>query len=232
MITLKTKSKGFTLLEILVAMFIFGVVLTTLYTAYTGTFRNIEETQSLASYYQMARISLDRIVEDLETAYIYPGSTDVKIQEPMNQSSKFIGKDLKFQDRSIDAMFFNSRAHQTFNKDPFGIKMARIGYFFKEVGSDGSFSLFRSDTTEFEQKKRENPEGSILCEDLFSLDFQYIDHLGKSHNEWDSTQDPFKNKLPVIVSITLEFLNKSRNDEPPLRFETAVKLPIAKANYE
>ena len=60
-----TNPKGFTLLEVLIAMSIFAVVLSMLYTVYTGTFRNIEETESQADLYQMARIVLERMTEDL-----------------------------------------------------------------------------------------------------------------------------------------------------------------------
>ena len=68
--------KGFTLLEILLAFFIFSIVLTTLYTAYTGTFRNIDQAESQSDAYQMARIALERMIEDLESTYVTPPVED------------------------------------------------------------------------------------------------------------------------------------------------------------
>ncbi|MBW1691930.1 MAG: prepilin-type N-terminal cleavage/methylation domain-containing protein [Deltaproteobacteria bacterium] len=47
---------GFTLIEILIAIMIFATLLTTIYTSYTGTFRVIEDTESQAEIYRMARI--------------------------------------------------------------------------------------------------------------------------------------------------------------------------------
>ncbi len=61
--------KGFTLLEILIAMFIFGVVLTTIFTSYTGTFRIIDETESQTDIYAMARTVMIRMQEDLESVH-------------------------------------------------------------------------------------------------------------------------------------------------------------------
>ena len=68
--------KGFTLLEILLAFFIFSLVLTSLYTAYTGTFSNIDQAESQSDAYQMARITLERMIEDLESTYVTPPAED------------------------------------------------------------------------------------------------------------------------------------------------------------
>ena len=68
----KVKSKkprpGFTLLEVLVALAILVVIISLIYPAYTGTYRNIEAAETQAEIYQMARIALIRIIEDLESA--------------------------------------------------------------------------------------------------------------------------------------------------------------------
>ena len=60
---------GFTLLEILLALFIFTIVLSFIYTSYTGTFRIVDETEYQADIYRMARIAIERIYEDLESVY-------------------------------------------------------------------------------------------------------------------------------------------------------------------
>ncbi|MGD2127457.1 MAG: type II secretion system protein, partial [Desulfobacteraceae bacterium] len=96
--------KGFTLLEILLAMFIFAIVLSTLYTAYTGTFRNVDETESQADIYRMARIALERIVEDLESAYIPPWAVGPETEEEPTQPAPFVGENVQISDRSADIL--------------------------------------------------------------------------------------------------------------------------------
>jgi prepilin-type N-terminal cleavage/methylation domain-containing protein len=54
---------GFTLLEIVVAIAIFAVIISLLYPAYTGTYRNIEAAETQAEIYEMARTAMIRIVE-------------------------------------------------------------------------------------------------------------------------------------------------------------------------
>ena len=65
-----TDKSGFTLLEILIAMALMATVLSIIYTAYLGTFRNMGETEANAEIYRMARISLERMGEDLESVYM------------------------------------------------------------------------------------------------------------------------------------------------------------------
>ena len=50
--------RGFTLLEVLIALFIFAIVISTIFASYTGTFRIINETEYQADNYGMARIAL------------------------------------------------------------------------------------------------------------------------------------------------------------------------------
>ena len=64
--------KGFTLLEILIAVVILVIVLSTVFASFTGTLRLVSETESQAEVYQMARIALERILEDLESANVPP----------------------------------------------------------------------------------------------------------------------------------------------------------------
>jgi len=215
---------GFTLLEILIAMFILGILLSTLYASYAGTFRNIEETEYQADIYQMARIALGRITEDLESAYISKLPEDS--QEDTVRQTNFIGEDLAIDGRNADAVRFASEAHIVFNEGPGESGRARINYYVKESDKENTFNLYRSDTPEFEQGPEEEEGGLVLCDDLYSVDFTYHDDDGEAHNSWDSTDESFKGRLPVMISILLEFTNR-RDPESPLRFMTAVALPLA-----
>ncbi|MBW1764015.1 MAG: type II secretion system protein [Deltaproteobacteria bacterium] len=215
---------GFTLLEILIAMFILGILLSTLFASYAGTFRNIEETEYQADIYQMARITLERITEDLESAYISKLPEDS--EEDTILQTNFIGEDLAIDGRNADTIRFTSGVHIVFNEDPGESGRARINYFVKESDKENTFNLYRSDTPEFEQEPEEEESGLVLCNDLNSIDFTYHDDDGEAHSSWDSTDELFKGRLPVMVSIQIEFTNR-RDTESPIRFMTAVALPLA-----
>jgi general secretion pathway protein J len=224
--------RGFTLLEILLAMFIFTIVLSTLYTAYTGTFRNVDETESQADIYRMARIALERITEDLESAYMPPSAVGLTTEEKPPQSAAFVGETALISDRSADTLLFLSRAHLVFDEEEVDATAARIAYDVRQSEEDEEvFVLYRTDTPGFEEGPEQGTGGLILCDGLHAVDFIYYDDEGREHDRWDSTNEEFKDRLPTMVSIILEFVNK-RNPEAPLKFVSGVVLPMAQEGYE
>jgi general secretion pathway protein J len=213
-------------------MFIFAIVLSTLYTAYTGTFRNVDETESQADIYRMARIALERITEDLESAYIPPGAVDSEPGEKTAQTASFVGEDAQISDRNADTLLFFSRAHLVFDEEEVDTTIARISYDVRE-SEEGEevFVLYRSDTPGFEEGPEQGTGGLILCDGLHGINFIYYDDEGREYDRWDSASEEFKDKLPVMVSIVLEFVNDG-NPEAPLKFVSGVVLPMAREGYE
>ena len=223
--------KGFTLLEILLAMFIFTIVLSTLYTAYTGTFRNVDETESQADIYRMARIALERIIEDLESAYMPPHAAGPTTEEKSPQSVAFVGETALISDRSADTLLFHSRAHLVFDEEEVDATAARIVYDVRQSEEDEEvFVLYRTDTPGFEEGPEQGTGGLILCDSLHGVDFIYYDDEGREHDGWDSTNEEFKDSLPTMVSVILQFVN-TRNPEAPLKFASSVVLPMAGEGY-
>ena len=224
--------KGFTLLEILMAIFIFSIVLSILYATYTGTFRNIDETESQAEIYRMARIALERMVEDLESAYLSHRQSDLESEEESLRSTEFVGEATEIDDRSADTLRFLSRAHLVFDQEDKEAGIAQIAYEVRQSAEEeASFVLYRSDTPGFEEGPEEGTGGLVLCEDLYAINFTYYDDKGREHDRWDSTNEEFEGKLPVMVSIVLEFVNRA-NPKAPLKFMTGVALPMAQEEYE
>jgi general secretion pathway protein J len=224
--------KGFTLLEILLAFFIFSIVLTTLYTAYTGTFRNIDQAESQSDVYEMARIALGRMIEDLESTYVSP---PVEEQESVEQGfwrTEFVGESDEIDGRSADTLRFFSTAHLVFDEEDNEAGIARITYYVRErEGEDeAGFDLYRSDRSELEQEEEEE-DGLILCEGVHAIDLIYYDDRERAYESWNSSELEKKGRLPMRVSIVLEFVNKA-NSEAPLKFVTGVTLPMARGGYE
>ncbi len=219
---------GFTLLELLVVFLILVVLLSILYSSFTGTFRTIEETGAQTDVYSMARIALNRISEDLESAYT---CNDSDTEEDNLHTDGFLGEDGKTNGRSSDSLRFSSRAHINFAEDRETAGRARIAYYVKESDKEESFLLYRSDTAEFEQGPEEREGGLLLCKGLHSVDFTYQDDNGETLDNWGSKSTEYKDRLPVMVSIRLEFTNQSAL-ESPLKFSTAVTIPLARNGHE
>jgi len=222
--------KGFTLLEILIAMFIFAVVLTTIFSSYTGTFRIIDETESRADIYAMARTVLIRMQEDLESIH-FKETGSSESEESSLERATFLGENKEINGRDADTLRFLSRAHLIFDEEDENPGVAEISYYVSENEGEDSLTLYRSDRPELEAPQEEGTGGLILCDGLFSVSVTYHDADGEMHENWDSSEDEFKRKLPVMVSILLEFLN-IRNVEKPYKFMTRVALPMARERHE
>jgi len=224
-------SKGFTLLEILIAVFILAIVLSTIFTSYTGTFRIIDETESQADTYGMTRIALGRVLEDLESIYFSKTSETLASEGAAIQATRFVGEDKEIKERSADSLRFLSRAHIVFDEEDKDFEVAEIIYYVKKNEDGDSLVLYRSDTLEFEETLTEDKSGLVLCDGLLSVNFAYYDMNGKLYDSWDSTEGDFVDRLPAMVSIELSFANRS-NPEAPIKFMTGVTLPMARDKYE
>ena len=213
---------GFTLLEIIVALAIFAIIVSLIFPAYTGTYRNINIAETQAEIYEMARITLIRIVEDIESTYIPKESNDP--QENENTES-FVGQNDYVGDRRADRVRFFSKSHIDISDSPTEGGDAKIGYY-PLVKEDESISLYRSDTPGDLEWPEENTKGWIICEGLYSISFTYTDKNGYAHDNWDESVSNSRSTLPSIINIKLEFIDRN-NPEVPLTFSTAVALPLA-----
>ena len=224
--------KGFTLLELMIAIFIIAVIISILYTSYAGTFRNIDEAKAQTDIYRMARIALERITQDLESAYMGQGS-----KKPGDDHDSppypgiFIGETVTFEGRASGRLRFSSSAHVDFLDELKAHTRAEIAYYSLESGPDKRLVLYRSDSREFDLRPKENEGGLPICENLLFAEFIYHNHEGETFENWDSTAIEFKNRLPLMVTIKLDF-SKNEDQEVPLRFITAVTIPLARDMHD
>ena len=209
--------RGFTLMEILIAIFILGVVLTTIYAAYSGTLRVIREIDDDTLAYKMARITLDRMNRDI-TSILKSGKVFVF------QSEKTI-----INRREYSSLFMWSSGHLAFGEDELSGAPASIAYFVKE-DKEGGISLRRSDVSgpnPSEEKKKEG--GIIICRGLQSLKLKFYDESGKDYDTWDTSAStsPQKGRPPAVVQVDL-MLDNPRDTEKPYKFMTKICLPVRK----
>ena len=71
------RERGFTLIEMLVAITIFGMLMIAVYQSFDQGFRTYETVEDNRERYETARLLLDRIQDDLASAVIFPTHTDL-----------------------------------------------------------------------------------------------------------------------------------------------------------
>ncbi|TSA44665.1 MAG: prepilin-type N-terminal cleavage/methylation domain-containing protein [Deltaproteobacteria bacterium] len=207
--------KGYTLIEILIAILILGIVLSTVYASYTGTFRIIGEIQEDAEVYGMARGALDRMVRDLQSAALWRGAFTFKT------------KSYTLGNREFMRLIFRSTAHIAFGdkEAPDGISVIEYGV---EEGKEG-YTLLRIDSLYRDPEKESSPaDGFLLCNRVEALTYTFYDELGKEHESWDSGTkivEVQKKRVPAAVLIRLSVINETDRKHPHL-FMTRVRLPF------
>jgi prepilin-type N-terminal cleavage/methylation domain-containing protein len=238
---------GFTLLEVLFAMMIAGILLTTVYGAVSRTLSSKQTAEERAELYSSGREAVSRMADEIQGA-LHPemGGTNFFVGSGGGGKNSFV--------QFIDM-----------NRGGFGASTVRPGRYIVEYFLDplpdqrDAFTLFRRQqwfqSMLAEEKIAPLPLGMeeddpalqptalpILdcppgvsdidlpgsCIRVVNLDFRFLDgELGDWRQEWTSVREDgvTYNRLPAAVAITLVLADERGIEH---QFETVVDLPLAK----
>jgi general secretion pathway protein J len=214
---------GFTLMEILVAVFILGMVVTTVLASFNMVFSTSETLESTAAVFEMGRIAMNRITWDLENIFVLerPLYQTPKIDDPPD-IYRFQGTADTLGGIKLAKLRFTSRAHVPLN-DSIRNGIAEIVYY---VQNDpiGGLRLKRADHLYPYPRFEERSTDPVLCENVKVLAIDYIDAEGTVFDNWDSESTEFGNATPVMVAVRLEIADGNES----YVFQTSVALPLGR----
>lgn len=205
--------RGFTLVEILVAIAILAVVLSTIYVSYISTMRIVKSLEYGDEIYHMARITLERMVLDLQSAC---KDKDAYEFSTLKDSTGRL---------PLKGVTFLSRAHLDFSGPGDSMAVAQISYELEGDPESGGFSIIRRDVLR-QGQGREGGEGHLLCKRLQLVNLRFYDSSSREYTLWDSRagSEAQRNNLPSAVLIELTFINPD-DETRPYRFMTRFLLP-------
>lgn len=225
-------AKGFTLLEILIAIFIFSVVMSTIFGTFNAVISRTDAIKNGMGGFEMARNCMDRISSDLNAIYIE--------QKPLYHPPDFddppdpyrvVGKETFAGNKNFSQLRFASTEHLSMNRSK-EKGIAEIVYYVKEQGyPESEFVLKRSDVIypydedyEFEEKDSD----PVLCEDIEEFTVRYYDKDENEYEKWDSDSDYLKYGTPYMLKINL----KIKNNDGYYAFNTKIALPVQRKKSE
>ncbi len=216
---------GFTLIEILIAILILGVVLSTVYAAYTGTFRLLRISEDNRDIYGMGRMTMHRMIQDFNNMTPYGGKFE------------FYAKQIKFGNQTFPRLLFTSTVNLDLGgqKSPVGI--STIEYVVEEDKEREGIVLMRVETIHRGQETVEQEGfkkvGFPLCGRLHALNYKFYDLTGREHETWDSraNSEAQKDRTPVMIAVELDLVNPDKRDHP-FKFMTKVYLPVNQVDRE
>ena len=217
--------RGFTLLEVILAVSILALVGTMIYGGFSQTALNKARIEEDVDHSRVVHMALDRITRELSMAFV---STHVNPSLDLRtQITAFVGKDNSREDR-ID---FTSFSHRRLYRNAKESDQNEISYFVTEHPDDpGMNVLARREQNRIDDEPRKGGKSQILLENVEEFNVEYFDpRLSEWVQSWD-TLDALEqqNRLPTQVRIRIA-VKDPRGRSRTVSYGTRVTLPMTYA---
>jgi general secretion pathway protein J len=212
---------GFTLLEIMVAIFIFAVVMTTIFGSFRAVLSSVDAVGGDVRLFASARICLDRMTRDLTGLHIsdYPRYRKPEFNDDADPY-RIEGDETDDAGSRFGRLRFASQSHLPIDRS--GREgICRIVYYAQE-NDDETIVLRRADHLYPFPEFEENRNDPILCENLLGLEFTFFDDENEETDRWDSESADFEYATPRSIAIRLTIGQPER----PKTFTTRVPLHV------
>jgi len=219
--------RGFTLLELIIAVTVLAFITMLLYGAFSGMKHTRDGLTRVQDRYREGRIALSRVVRDLQGAY-------VSQHMPINQQittlkTAFIGT----QGTPADRLDFNTFTNIRRDRNSHVSDELEVSYFAEpSLEEPGTSDLVRRSSQYLDVKPEAGGRIDVIATDVDLFDLAFLDPTTSQWvDSWDTTQATGQqNRMPLEVRITL-VMNGGRRSAAgrlrgALRFETTVVIPI------
>lgn len=218
--------RGFTLLEILIAILIFAVVILTLFSSFKafiisseGVKKNVLQKEKINNVYKRISLDLESIFVLQPPRYKKPGFD----AEP--DLYGFVGNEETIGQNIASSMVFTSLAHAKFGGDKRS-GIARIAYYIREDENDG-LELCRADTLPPFTQEIKSGADPILCRNIQDFKAIYYDYNGDEYRYWDSESQEFHYTFPSKIDLKITFGTKEQQQIYLMSFDIIPgRLPI------
>lgn len=214
--------RGVTLIEVMVALAIFGIIATMSYSAMSTTSRHKLRVEAELDRQHMLAAGLERMARELSMAYV---SAHRNVNETLNvMETEFHGQDHGERDR-ID---FTSFSHVRLYRNAHESDQNEISYFVTQHPDDSTrMVLARREDNRPDDDPAHGGDVQILIDDVKSFDVEYLEPgTFRWVREWDArSAADHLNVLPLQVKIVVEIPDPRRRGQT-IRLGTRATLPI------
>lgn len=205
----KNNCKGFTLVEILIAVLIFSIIIFTLFSSFKAFIVSSEAIKKEVAHSEKIRTIFKRISMDLESIFVLQPPR-YKKPEFDPDPYRFIGKEVTVGQRVVSSMAFTSCAHAKPGADQ-REGVARIAYYLKE-NEKNKYDLYRTDSLPPFPEEMASCSDPVLCRDISGFEIVYKDVNKNEYRDWDSDAEEFNYMFPASIDfkITLDSGKRQR----------------------
>jgi prepilin-type N-terminal cleavage/methylation domain-containing protein len=191
------RSKGFTLLEVLISVAIMSGIVAVIYTTFFTAGRNVEQAETIRDTTDLVHTLVSKLSSDIANAYVNGG-----MNYPDAPLTIFLGKKVESQAGLQKSRYDEIYLTTLTNWRKLGSKetdLWEVGYYFKEKPDGTGYVMMRREKRELSKDvpAREGGVEYVMTDRVKSLQLRYKTGTTWS-DEWNNTTG-----LPKIVEITL-----------------------------
>ncbi|MET0402986.1 MAG: prepilin-type N-terminal cleavage/methylation domain-containing protein [Cystobacter sp.] len=191
--------RGFTLLEIMIAVSITALMGAMVSMAFQTGFNAKEVVETEADHYRMLRAAMNRMSREISSAYVSDRYDATRFRDQNDRPTNFIGES--------DSLTFSTFAHQRLYTDAKESDQAVVEYSIQtstERGANGRTDLVRRENPNVGDSMERGGSTDVLFEGAKKVEFAYWDSQRKEwEDEWDTRRTEKKSILPTRVRITV-----------------------------
>lgn len=204
---------GFTLLELLVAVAITGIVATMAYSSFAGISTTKEQMDEEIKINNIGRMALFRLTNDLRNTFLSSKESFAIFKGTLKNVGGNKAYELRFTSKVQDISFFDTKLK---------LAEALIRYSCIEE-RDGTVTLYRASRPLVDGREIESDRDIAVVPHVteFSLEF-YSKPDAKWTGDWDAMEAGTR-KLPKAVKVRLTIKDIDGNPHP---FETEIYIPM------
>jgi general secretion pathway protein J len=213
-----TRGRGFTLVEVMIAVAITAVIGVLMMGAFQRTYAAKELTDAQEERFGPARVALTRLARELSEAFL----TDHYDRKRYRESpALFRGKDLGAQ----DDLLFATMSHERLARDAKESDQATVEYTVEQDPErPGETALFRREKARFDEDPDRGGQKALVCAHVSTFDVQYWDWKRQEWaREWASNGLDHPNVLPTRVKVRLGVKGTDGKEQ---LFETQARVAI------
>jgi general secretion pathway protein J len=213
------KYEGFTLLEILIAILIFALIMTVLFSSFKAFVVSSEAVRESVTQNEAVQAVFRRIRLDLEGVYVQ--------QPPQYKKPEFDSEPDPYRFAGQEDRFsFSSLAHAGFQKNE-KLSITRITYYMKE-NTDHTFDLYRSHILPPFPEDEDSCNDPLVCRGILGFEAGFADDTGERHKTWDSDSEVFDYAFPACVDLKITFVSGEKKQV----VEASFKVPVERRLFE
>ena len=200
---------GFTLVEILLALFMFSIIAGTIFASFSAVVDGVEQGRVSGEFYRVGRTALQRMAQEIGAALYFNDA-----------ATTMLGENGSAENQPRDRIAFVTIPYRRFPATLPAHELCDVSYYI-ENNAQGTSALFRTEDCTLDEERQDGGTRLELTDVVVGLDITYFD-AEASHDDWPPNRQE-TGPLPCRVRLALT-LRLSPEDERA--FVTTVVLPM------